>query len=133
MIGCLWTCVHKQPIITLYFEFENELKFYILKALLLHFSIPQVRCRHYKTRQRTAQRYRCMCIVLQSLCLDICCNLKVTLYNKYAFSKTSIIFIECMLKMLIKYKDTYEESPESSWKSALNCIVFMDCKKNSQT
>ena len=34
MIGCLWTCVHKQPIIALYFEFENELKFYNLEANL---------------------------------------------------------------------------------------------------
>ena len=34
MIGCLQTRVHKQPIITLYFESENELKFYNLKAWL---------------------------------------------------------------------------------------------------
>ena len=27
MIGCLWTRVRKQPIIALYFEFENELSF----------------------------------------------------------------------------------------------------------
>ena len=32
MIGCLRTCVRKQPIISLYFEFENELKFYNLWA-----------------------------------------------------------------------------------------------------
>ena len=32
MIGCLWTRVRKQPIIALYFEFENELKFYNLGA-----------------------------------------------------------------------------------------------------
>ena len=32
MIGCLRTCVRKQPIIALYFEFENELKFYNLEA-----------------------------------------------------------------------------------------------------
>ena len=32
MIGCLLTCVHKQPIIALYFEFESVLKFYILEA-----------------------------------------------------------------------------------------------------
>ena len=30
MIGCLRTRVRKQPIIALYFEFENELKFYKL-------------------------------------------------------------------------------------------------------
>ena len=30
MIGCLRTHVRKQPIIALYFEFENELKFYNL-------------------------------------------------------------------------------------------------------
>ena len=28
MIGCLQTPVHKQPVIELYFELENELKFY---------------------------------------------------------------------------------------------------------
>ena len=32
MIGCLRTHVRKQPIIALYFEFENELKFYNLEA-----------------------------------------------------------------------------------------------------
>ena len=30
MIGCLRTRVRKQPIIALYFDFENELKFYNL-------------------------------------------------------------------------------------------------------
>ena len=34
MIGCLWTRVRKQPIITPYFEFECELKFYNLAAFL---------------------------------------------------------------------------------------------------
>ena len=32
MIGCLRTHVRKQPIIALYFETENELKFYNLEA-----------------------------------------------------------------------------------------------------
>ena len=32
MIGCLRTRVRKQPIIALYFEFEDELKFYNLNA-----------------------------------------------------------------------------------------------------
>ena len=32
MIGCLRTWVHKQPIIALYFESENVLKFYNLEA-----------------------------------------------------------------------------------------------------
>ena len=32
MIGCLWTRVHKQQIITLYFEFETVLKFYNREA-----------------------------------------------------------------------------------------------------
>ena len=32
MIGCLWTRVRKQPIIALYFESENELKFYNLET-----------------------------------------------------------------------------------------------------
>ena len=32
MIGCLQTCVCKQPIVALYFEFENELKVYNLEA-----------------------------------------------------------------------------------------------------
>ena len=35
MIGCLRTRVRKQPIIALYFEFENELKFYNLEARTL--------------------------------------------------------------------------------------------------
>ena len=33
MIGCLWTRIHKQPIIALYFEFETVLKFYNLGGL----------------------------------------------------------------------------------------------------
>ena len=32
MIGCLWTHVHTQQIIALYFESETELKFYNLQA-----------------------------------------------------------------------------------------------------
>ena len=32
MISCLRTCVCKQPVIALYFESENELKFYNLEA-----------------------------------------------------------------------------------------------------
>ena len=32
MIGCLRTRVRKQPIDALYFEFENELKFFNLEA-----------------------------------------------------------------------------------------------------
>ena len=32
MIGCLRTCVRKQPIIAHYFEFETVLKFYNLEA-----------------------------------------------------------------------------------------------------
>ena len=32
MIGCLPTCVRKQPIIELYFELETSLKFYNLEA-----------------------------------------------------------------------------------------------------
>ena len=35
MIGCLRTRVRKQPIIALYFEFENELKLYNLEAMCL--------------------------------------------------------------------------------------------------
>ena len=36
MIGCLWTRVRKLPIIALYFESENEFKFYNLKAVAKH-------------------------------------------------------------------------------------------------
>ena len=38
MIGCLRTCVRKQPIIGLYFESETVLKFYNLEAwyMLIH-------------------------------------------------------------------------------------------------
>ena len=34
MIGCLRTRVRKQPIIVLYFEFENKLKFYNLGTIV---------------------------------------------------------------------------------------------------
>ena len=36
MIGCLQTHVRKQPIIALYFESENELKFYNLEAWVVN-------------------------------------------------------------------------------------------------
>ena len=36
MIGCLQTRVRKQPVFALYFEFENELNFYNLKAGARH-------------------------------------------------------------------------------------------------
>ena len=35
MIGCLGTRVRKQPIIALYFEYENELKFFNLDTRCL--------------------------------------------------------------------------------------------------
>ena len=35
MIGCLWTPVHKQPILALYFESETVLGFYKLEAWFL--------------------------------------------------------------------------------------------------
>ena len=41
MIGCLRPFVRKQQISTLYFEFENELKFYNLEAWLAVYSILQ--------------------------------------------------------------------------------------------
>ena len=34
MIGCLRTCVRKQPIVALYFKFETELKVYNLENLV---------------------------------------------------------------------------------------------------
>ena len=39
MFGCLWTHVRKQPIIALYYESENELKFYNLEARLSELSL----------------------------------------------------------------------------------------------
>ena len=38
MIGCLRTCVRKQPIIALYFEIEPVLKFYNLEARCVFFA-----------------------------------------------------------------------------------------------
>ena len=35
MIGCMRTHVRKQPIVALYFESENEVKFYNLEAWLI--------------------------------------------------------------------------------------------------
>ena len=42
MIGCLRTRVRKQPIIALYFESENELKFYNLEARLSNKHLQEV-------------------------------------------------------------------------------------------
>ena len=41
MISCLRTGVHKQPTIALYFEYENELKFYNLEIWV------QIVCKGY--------------------------------------------------------------------------------------
>ena len=39
MIGCLRTHVHKQPIIALYLEFENDLKFKTLGQAAVSFRV----------------------------------------------------------------------------------------------
>ena len=45
MIGCLQTHVSKQPIIALYFESENELKFYNLEAWSANVAhVPKICC-----------------------------------------------------------------------------------------
>ena len=46
MIGCLLARVRKQPIIALYFEFENELKFYNLEARVTN-SLYSDQARHF--------------------------------------------------------------------------------------
>ena len=53
MIGCLWTRVRKQPIIELYFESENELKFYNLEArsLFIPFEAMNVLFLNTKSKQ----------------------------------------------------------------------------------
>ena len=46
MIGCLRTRARKQPIIALYFESENELKFYNLEAMgmILELTVKSILC-----------------------------------------------------------------------------------------
>ena len=49
MIGCLRTRVRKQPIIALYFDSENELKFYNIEAwseplLVAHTTLLEISC-----------------------------------------------------------------------------------------
>ena len=43
MIGCLWTRVHKQPIIALYFEFEIVLKFFLASGPVVN----QISIKHF--------------------------------------------------------------------------------------
>ena len=59
MIGCLRTRVRKQPIIALYFEFENELKFYYLGASRFIENLFEVRCLSYNMDAQTGLRLRC--------------------------------------------------------------------------
>ena len=49
MIGCLQTRVLKQPTITLYFEFENELKFYNLEARLSRMRLQKLSSWHFNS------------------------------------------------------------------------------------
>ena len=58
MIGRLRTHVRKQPIIVLYFEFENELKFYNLQARSLANTEGPIKCRirRYSTRVCTGTK-----------------------------------------------------------------------------
>ena len=46
MIGCLRTRVRKQPIIALYSESKNELKFYNLEACTIAQTHQSLRCSH---------------------------------------------------------------------------------------
>ena len=54
--SCLQTRVRKQSIIALYFEFENELNFYNLKAWHVNFLPPGVVCRYFLQRVWTRIR-----------------------------------------------------------------------------
>ena len=50
MIGCLRTCVRKQPIIVLYFEHETVLKFYNLEARASDKSVIKKYFSHFSTK-----------------------------------------------------------------------------------
>ena len=51
MIGCLRTRVRNQPIIALYFEFENELKFYNLATIDQPLALCEKTLEHKKTKE----------------------------------------------------------------------------------
>ena len=73
MIGCSRTRVRKQPIIELYFEFENELKFYNLEAcFVMHYfgsdGFAIILKRKRKLVSLLLLSYRCS-VIINVLCL----------------------------------------------------------------
>ena len=72
MIGCLRTHVRKQPIIAIYFEFENELKFYNLMAELsskkpLSSIRYKVACRYSKDSNQLAHLHHLISVLVLQL------------------------------------------------------------------
>ena len=63
MIGCLRTRVRKQPINALYFEFENELKFYVRKQpiIVLYFEFETV-LKFYNLKDLSDSMTRTFCM-----------------------------------------------------------------------
>ena len=58
MIGCLRTRVRKQPIIALYFESENELKFYNLEARQFYNHKLQTNPRYHEEEPQNTNRHK---------------------------------------------------------------------------
>ena len=62
MIGCLRTHVRNQPIIALYFEFENELKFVNLEACTLEIDRKKQHMRRYLSLYQAVNATTSLCI-----------------------------------------------------------------------
>ena len=77
MIGCLQTRAFKQPIIVIYFEFENELKFYSLKPWSQYLESRTQYCEsgkscHSPTRAVVTRKHNAWTMLIVNIRLDYC-------------------------------------------------------------
>ena len=71
MIGCLRTLVCKQPIIALYFESENELKFYNLETRKCYNLRLQTEPQHHDQETRNTDSHKSIKVKLPALFLSM--------------------------------------------------------------
>ena len=78
MIG---PCVHKQPIIVLYFEFDNELKFYNLEARSQYNQVPYLTLKSLSLGSDSIVSLRLMFLYQIAVCMKVSTDLYDSLFT----------------------------------------------------
>ena len=120
MIGCLRTHVPKQPIIAIYFEFENELKFYnlgnrehsdtpaIRKVSKEHSPLSQIKDGSRLYLDKTKVKYRHSYTFKNDLSVistnfSYSCNTKVTCRKSKNQQERHLIFIKNCINIYLNH------------------------------